>query len=88
MLWAIGLKTTHVLDLSVWSNLVYEMANPKHEVSIGMVGKYVELTESYKSLIEALRHAGIHTHTRVNIKYIDSEVIEKDGIECLKVRRK
>jgi CTP synthase len=48
-----------------------------------MVGKYVELTESYKSLIEALRHAGIHTHTRVNINYIDSEVIEKDGIDCL-----
>lgn len=64
-------------DLSVWANLVYEMANPQHEVTIGMVGKYVELTESYKSLIEALRHAGIHTHTRVNINYIDSEDIEK-----------
>ena len=48
-----------------------------------MVGKYVELTESYKSLIEALRHAGIHTHTKVNINYIDSEVIEKDGTDCL-----
>jgi len=71
-------------DLSVWANLVYELANPKHEVTIGMVGKYVELTESYKSLIEALRHAGIHTHTRVNINYIDSEQIEKDGVECLK----
>jgi CTP synthase len=70
-------------DLSVWANLVYELANPQHEVTIGMVGKYVELTESYKSLIEALRHAGIHNHTRVNINYIDSEVIEKDGIECL-----
>jgi CTP synthase len=71
-------------DLSVWAKLVYELANPKHEVMIGMVGKYVELTESYKSLIEALRHAGIHTHTRVNIKYIDSEQIEKDGVGCLK----
>jgi CTP synthase len=71
-------------DLSVWAKLVYELANPKHEVTIGMVGKYVELTESYKSLIEALRHAGIHTHTKVNINYIDSEVIEKDGIDCLK----
>jgi len=70
-------------DLSVWANLVYELANPQHEVTIGMVGKYVELTESYKSLIEALRHAGIHNHTRVNINYIDSEVIEKDGIVCL-----
>ena len=71
-------------DLSVWANLVYEMENPQHEVVIGMVGKYVELTESYKSLIEALRHAGIHNHTRVNIRYIDSEQIEKDGVECLK----
>jgi len=60
------------------------MANPQHEVTIGMVGKYVELTESYKSLIEALRHAGIHNHTRVNITYIDSEQIEKDGVDCLK----
>ena len=60
------------------------MENPLHHVTIGMVGKYVELTESYKSLIEALRHAGIHTHTRVNINYIDSEQIEKDGVGCLK----
>ena len=71
-------------DLTVWAKLVYELANPQHEVTIGMVGKYVELTESYKSLIEALRHAGIHNHSRVNINYIDSEQIEKDGIDCLK----
>jgi CTP synthase len=70
-------------DLSVWTHLVFEMENPQHEVTIGMVGKYVDLTESYKSLIEALRHAGIHNHTRVNIRYIDSEQIEKDGIACL-----
>jgi CTP synthase len=70
-------------DLSVWTHLVHEMENPQHEVTIGMVGKYVDLTESYKSLIEALRHAGIHNHTRVNIRYIDSEQIEKDGIACL-----
>jgi CTP synthase len=76
--------TAKPADLSVWAKLVYEMANPQYEVTIGMVGKYVELTESYKSLIEALRHAGIHTHTRVNINYIDSEVIEKDGVDCLK----
>jgi hypothetical protein len=49
------------------------------EVSIGMVGKYVDLTESYKSLTEALRHAGIHTESRVNIEYIDSEEIETTG---------
>ena len=70
-------------NLSVWAKLVYEMANPQHEVTIGMVGKYVDLTESYKSLIEALRHAGIHNHTKVNITYIDSEQIEANGVDCL-----
>jgi CTP synthase len=71
-------------DLSVWAKLVYALEHPQHEVTIGMVGKYVELTESYKSLIEALRHAGIHTSTRVNIEYIDSEMLESGGIDGLK----
>jgi len=70
-------------DLSVWSKLIHTLENPKAEVSIGMVGKYVELTESYKSLTEALRHAGIHTESRVNIEYIDSEEIESKGTEEL-----
>jgi CTP synthase len=59
------------------------MENPQHEVTIGMVGKYVDLTESYKSLIEALRHAGIHNHTKINIRYIDSERLEQGNLECL-----
>ncbi len=71
-------------DLTVWQNLVKAQESPQHEITIGMVGKYVDLTESYKSLIEALRHAGIHTSTRVNIEYLDSEVIEKDGTGGLK----
>src|SRR5690606_15501022 len=66
-------------DLSVWNRLVHALENPKAEVTIGMVGKYVDLTESYKSLTEALRHAGIHTESRVNIEYIDSEEIEANG---------
>ncbi|GAB1232873.1 CTP synthase [Ferrigenium sp. UT4] len=66
-------------DLSVWQNLIKAQENQQHEITIGMVGKYVDLTESYKSLIEALRHAGIHTSTRVNIEYLDSEVIEVEG---------
>jgi CTP synthase len=70
-------------DLSVWAKLVYALENPQHEITIGMVGKYVELTESYKSLIEALRHAGIHAQTRVNIEYIDSEVLETAGTQGL-----
>ena len=71
-------------DLSVWNKLVYALEHPKAEVTIGMVGKYVDLTESYKSLTEALRHAGIHTESRVNIEYIDSEEIEASGIDSLK----
>ena len=70
-------------DLSVWAKLVHSLENPKHEITIGMVGKYVDLTESYKSLIEALRHAGIHTETRVNIEYIDSEAMESAGTQGL-----
>jgi CTP synthase len=71
-------------DLSVWENLIEARENPQGEVHIGMVGKYVDLTESYKSLIEALTHAGIHTRKKVVIDYIDSEQIEADGTDVLK----
>ena len=71
-------------DLTMWNNLVYALKNPEHAVRIAMVGKYVELTESYKSLSEALTHAGIHTRTDVQIEYIDSEDIEVNGTDCLK----
>ncbi len=70
-------------DLSMWDKLIYALENPKEEVTIGMVGKYVDLTESYKSLTEALRHAGIHTESRVNIEYVDSEEIEAHGTKAL-----
>ena len=69
--------------LEVWSKLVFALEHPKSEVSIGMVGKYVDLTESYKSLIEALRHAGIHQQCSVNIEYLDSEEIEEKGVAHL-----
>jgi CTP synthase len=70
-------------DLSMWNGLVESLEHPQHEVDIAMVGKYVGLTESYKSLSEALIHAGIHTHTKINIHYIDSELLETDGIGAL-----
>jgi CTP synthase len=66
-------------DLKEWRAVVEAQANPTSEVNIAMVGKYVYLTESYKSLSEALIHAGIHTHTRVNIRYVDAELIEREG---------
>jgi CTP synthase len=71
-------------DLSMWDNLVYQLEHPEREVRIAMVGKYVDLTESYKSLTEALIHAGIHTKSRVKVEYLDSESIEEGGVEVLK----
>lgn len=70
-------------NLAMWDKLIHALENPKEEVTIGMVGKYVDLTESYKSLTEALRHAGIHTESRVNIEYVDSEEIEAHGTKSL-----
>jgi CTP synthase len=76
--------TPRSADLSVWKKLIDALEHPQHEITIGMVGKYVDLTESYKSLIEALRHAGIHTRTRVNIEYVDSEDFEINDCTQLK----
>ena len=70
-------------DLSEWDAVVHGLANATRRVRIAMVGKYVELAESYKSLSEALVHAGIHTGTRVEIHYVDSEEIETAGAGCL-----
>ena len=70
-------------DLTQWKKIVHAINNPKHTVKIGMVGKYVDLTESYKSLSEALKHAGIHTETDVQITYFDSEEIAKVGTDAL-----
>ena len=70
-------------DLTAWNKIVYAVRHPKHKVHIAMVGKYVDLTESYKSLSEALKHAGIKTETEVDIQYIDSEVLEKEGTASL-----
>src|SRR6266513_1895174 len=71
-------------DLTTWRNLVDALVHPQHDVNIAMVGKYVDLTESYKSLSEALIHAGIHTRSKVAVHYVDSEAVDRDGIDCLK----
>jgi CTP synthase len=70
-------------DLGTWKKLVHALENPQRTVEIALVGKYVDLTESYKSLSEALIHAGIHTRSKINIHYMDSEAIEKNGTDCL-----
>jgi len=70
-------------DLSLWDHLVWSLDHPERTVRIAMVGKYVDLTESYKSLTEALTHAGIHTRSRIQIDYVDSEQIEREGTAML-----
>ena len=70
-------------DLSEWQAVVDAQTFPQHEVTVAMVGKYMELLDAYKSLNEALMHAGIQTRTRVNINYIDSESIQQQGTEAL-----
>ncbi|MEW6053830.1 MAG: CTP synthase [Nitrospirota bacterium] len=68
-------------DLSLWKDIIRKIKEPKHEVTIAIVGKYTGLKDSYKSLIEALTHGGIANDTRVNLKWIDSEEIEILGPE-------
>jgi CTP synthase len=66
---------TKPANLGRWDRLVKEVASPQGEVTIAMAGKYTELSDSYKSLNEALRHAGMHHHVKVNIEYVDSETL-------------
>jgi len=74
---------THPANLKRWDDLVYETAHPQGDINIAMVGKYVDLSDSYKSLNEALRHAGMKNHVRVKINYIDSETITPDSVHQL-----
>ncbi|MDK9561408.1 CTP synthase (glutamine hydrolyzing) [Gallibacterium anatis] len=71
-------------DLSEWENVLYQEANPVGEVTIGMVGKYTELPDAYKSVNEALKHGGLKNRLTVNIKYIDSQDVESKGTDLLK----
>ncbi|AQQ67144.1 CTP synthetase [Microbulbifer agarilyticus] len=72
-------------DLSEWDDVVDGKLNPEHEITIAMVGKYMELLDAYKSLIEALIHAGIKTRTKVNIDYINAEDVEgENGLDLIK----
>lgn len=71
---------TRAPQLKQWQKLVKKFQNPKQTVNIALVGKYVDLKESYKSLSEALAHGGIANDSRVNLTYVDSEDIEKNGL--------
>ena len=72
------------LDISDWDRVVDAKVNPETEVSIAMVGKYIDLVDAYKSLNEALIHAGVTTRTKVQVSYLDAEDIEEKGAEMLK----
>jgi CTP synthase len=71
-------------DLSAWQAVADAKLNPEREITIAMVGKYMELLDAYKSLIEAISHAGIKTRTKVNTLYIDAEEIETNGTDQLR----
>ncbi|WP_374588616.1 CTP synthase [Ideonella dechloratans] len=70
---------TKPADLKIWDDLVYEVEHPRGEVTIAMCGKYTDLSDSYKSLNEALRHAGLKNHVRVKIEYVDSETLTPEN---------
>ncbi len=70
-------------DLTEWHRVLHGFDHPEREVDVAMVGKYMDLTEAYKSLSEALAHAGVHTGTKVRVHYVDSEEIERDGCQPL-----
>lgn len=74
---------TRPADLKRWDTLVHEVAHPRATVRIAMCGKYTDLSDSYKSLNEALRHAGIHNHARVEIQYVDSETLTPASVDKL-----
>jgi CTP synthase len=70
-------------NLKRWDNLVHEVAHPQHQLSIAMCGKYTDLSDSYKSLNEALRHAGIHNRAKIHIEYVDAESLSPDNLSQL-----
>ena len=70
-------------DLSEWEQVIFEEANPIGEVTIGMVGKYTDLPDAYKSVNEALKHGGLKNRYTVKIKYIDSQDVESRSAEVL-----
>ena len=80
----LNLSANKEADLGIWKKICAELEHPRHEVNIAMVGKYVDYADSYKSLNEALLHAGIHTQTRINRIFVDATEIEEKGTDILK----
>ncbi|MCM1162120.1 MAG: CTP synthase [Roseburia sp.] len=70
-------------DLTDWKIMVQNLRNPEHEVTIALVGKYIQLHDAYISVVEALKHGGIFIHTTVNIKWVDSETVTSENAETI-----
>ncbi len=68
-------------DLSDWENMVEQLRSPKHEVTIALVGKYIQLHDAYLSVVEALKHGGIFINTTININWVDSELVTKENAD-------
>ena len=79
----LGLKAQPI-DMSEWHQVVARLQSPEHHLKVAMVGKYIDLVDAYKSINEALIHAGLQTQSKVEIIYVDSEVVEENGAEVLK----
>ncbi|MEM6688528.1 MAG: CTP synthase [Planctomycetota bacterium] len=79
----LSLKPTKTLDITPWTDLLHSLRNPKHEISIAVVGKYAEHKDAYKSIYEAIDHAGMHHHSSVRIGRIASPDVEREGAERL-----
>ena len=71
-------------DLSDWVEVIDKELNPENQINLAFVGKYLDLLDAYKSLIEAIKHAGIHTSTRVNLQFLDAEDVEQGNFDLLK----
>ena len=71
-------------NLDKWKNFLHKLKNPNHQINIGLIGKYVELNDSYKSILESLIHAGTENEVKVNVKSIHSEYIDKENIRKVK----
>jgi CTP synthase len=79
----LGLSAAKQLDISPWSDLLHNLRNPRHEISIAVVGKYAEHKDAYKSIYEAIDHAGIHHQTQIRVGRVQSSDIEREGAERL-----
>lgn len=79
----LNLATARPLDITPWTDLLHRLRNPRHEISIAVVGKYAEHKDAYKSIYESIDHAGIHHQTQVRVARIQSSDIEREGAERL-----